>query len=157
MIALAGVPVNRAAFLDMIAFSEIGTELLPNTDDNRPYHDSACGWHAFQRIRRSLPQPEADYLRDNRILAAVETAQAQPWWPMVQDCDPRARAFIEILFNMGLAKFNEFTKAITAALQSDWQTCTAELLDSLWAHQVGARAETLASMVQSGSDPVSSP
>jgi lysozyme len=126
--------------------------LLPYTDTTGHI---TIGWGT--NLDAGITQAEADYLRDNRILAAVETAQAQPWWPMVQDCDPRARAFIEILFNMGLAKFNEFTKAITAALQSDWQTCTAELLDSLWAHQVGARAETLASMVQSGSDPVSSP
>lgn len=33
MIALAGVPTNRAAFLDMIAFSEIGPELLTKSDN----------------------------------------------------------------------------------------------------------------------------
>jgi muramidase (phage lysozyme) len=33
MIALAGIPTNRAAFLDMIAFSEIGPELLAKSDN----------------------------------------------------------------------------------------------------------------------------
>jgi muramidase (phage lysozyme) len=33
MIALAGIPTNRAAFLDMIAFSEIGPELLAASDN----------------------------------------------------------------------------------------------------------------------------
>jgi lysozyme len=121
--------------------------LLPYTDTTGHI---TIGWGT--NLDAGITQAEADYLRDNRILAAVETAQAQPWWPMVQDCDPRARAFIEILFNMGLAKFNEFTKAIAAAMESDWPTCSAELLDSLWARQVSERAETLAAMVLTGSD-----
>jgi muramidase (phage lysozyme) len=33
MIALAGVPSNRAAFLDMIAFSELGAALLAESDN----------------------------------------------------------------------------------------------------------------------------
>lgn len=124
--------------------------LLPYTDTTGHI---TIGWGT--NLDAGISQAEAAYLRDNRILSAVETAQAQPWWPMVQDCDPRARAFIEILFNMGLAKFNEFTKAISAALQSDWQTCSAELLNSLWAQQVGERAGRLAAMVATGEDPVS--
>ena len=123
--------------------------LLPYTDTTGHI---TIGWGT--NLDAGITQAEADYLRDNRILAAIDIAQAQPWWHMVKDCDPRARALIEILFNMGLGKFNEFTKAIAAALASDWPTCSAELLNSLWAHQVGARSETLASMVLTGADPV---
>jgi len=135
-------------------------KLTASINDNEsirllPYTDTTghitIGWGT--NLNAGITQAEADYLRDNRISSAVETAKAQPWWPMVQDCDPRARAFIEILFNMGLAKFNEFTKAIAAALQSDWQTCSAELLESLWAQQVGERAERLVAMVATGEDP----
>ena len=40
MIALAGVPTNRAAFLDMIAFSEIGPDLLAKSDNG---YNILCG------------------------------------------------------------------------------------------------------------------
>ena len=40
MIALAGVTTNRAAFLDMIAFSEIGPDLLAKSDNG---YNILCG------------------------------------------------------------------------------------------------------------------
>jgi hypothetical protein len=110
--------------------------------------------HGLRRRLLGITEAEAVYLRDNRIMAAITTAEAQPWWPNVKDCDARARAFIEILFSLGLGGFNEFTKAISAAVQPDWQTCSAELLDSLWHRQTGKRAETLAAMVLTGEDQV---
>ena len=40
MIALAGIPTNSAAFLDMIAFSEIGPDLLAKSDNG---YNILCG------------------------------------------------------------------------------------------------------------------
>jgi lysozyme len=88
------------------------------------------------------------------IQAAIATAEAQAWWPMVSPSDARSRAFVEILFNLGLGRFNGFTKALADAMASDWPACSAELLNSLWAQQVGERAGRLAAMVATGEDPV---
>ena len=147
MLQVLPCPIDLLKLTNSINAHE-SLRLLPYTDTTG--HIS-IGWGT--NLEAGITTAEADYLRDNRIFAAIDIAEAQPWWPMVKDCDARARAFIEILFNIGLGKFNEFTKAITAAMQSDWPTCSAELLDSLWARQIGARAETLASMVLTGSDP----
>jgi muramidase (phage lysozyme) len=54
MIALAGVPVNRAAFLDMIAFSEIGTELLAKSDNG---YDVLVGGTLFNGYADHPRQP----------------------------------------------------------------------------------------------------
>jgi lysozyme len=124
-----------------------GLRLLPYTDTTGHL---TIGYGT--NLDAGITEREAAYLRDNRIQAAIATAEAQGWWPMVEPSDARSRAFVEILFNIGLAKFNGFTKALGAAMASDWSTCSAELLDSLWAHEVGQRAETLAAMVLTGSD-----
>jgi GH24 family phage-related lysozyme (muramidase) len=59
--------------------------LLPYTDTTGHI---TIGWGT--NLDAGITQGEADYLRDNRITAAIDIAQAQPWWPMVQDCDARA-------------------------------------------------------------------
>lgn len=99
-----------------------------------------------------ISQDEAEYLLGNDIQLYIRTAEAQPWWPNVKDNDARARAFIEILFNLGLGSLAYFRKALAAAMRSDWDTCSIELLDSLWSKQVGERAEQLAKMIKTGQD-----
>ena len=99
-----------------------------------------------------ISQSEADYLLGNDIQSAIGTAETQDWWPHVKGSDARARAFIEILFNLGLGGLAYFRKALDAAMSDDWDTCSVELLDSLWAKQVGKRAEVLAAMVKTGED-----
>jgi lysozyme len=127
-----------------------GLRLLPYTDTTG--HIS-IGYGC--NLDAGITETEASYLRDNRIQAAIAMAEAQAWWPMVSPSDARSRAFVEILFNLGLGRFNGFTKALAAAMASDWPACSAELLNSVWAQQVGERAERLAAMVATGEDPVS--
>lgn len=103
-------------------------------------------------LSAGITEAEANFLRDNRIAAAISQAEAQPWWPDVKDCEPRARAFVEIIFNMGVANFQGFTLALSAAERNDWDTCAAQLLNSKWATQVGKRAEELAEMVKTGNE-----
>lgn len=95
---------------------------------------------------------EARFLLSNDLQFAVRTAQTQPWWSVVKDDDVRSRALTEIGYNIGFRALAGFHKALDAALRRDWPACAAALLDSLWARQVGARAERLAAMILTGTD-----
>lgn len=95
---------------------------------------------------------EATYLLQCDINKVVSTAQTQPWWINVRGNDARTRAFLEICFNVGFGALEGFSKALDAAMQSDWLTCASEFLNSVWARQVGQRAITLTQMIANGQD-----
>ena len=70
-----------------------------------------------------------------------------PWWRAL---DPvRQRVMMNMAFNMQ-GKLLGFRNFLAAAQRRDWSTASAEMLDSLWARQVGDRAKRLASMMRSG-------
>ncbi|KVE45476.1 glycoside hydrolase family protein [Burkholderia sp. BDU5] len=70
-----------------------------------------------------------------------------PWWSSL---DPvRQRVLMNMAFNMQ-GKLLGFRNFLAAAQRGDWSTAEAEMLDSLWARQVGDRAKRLASMMRSG-------
>lgn len=98
---------------------------------------------------------EAAMLLGNDIDISIATASQQPWFGLVEPCEPRLRAICEILFELGLPRFNGFHDAVAALNAGDWQTAGAEFLNSLWHLQVGKRAERLAAMIQTGKDEVS--
>lgn len=83
------------------------------------------------------------------MLAATAMARALAEW-VKMDTDCRRNALIEICFNMG-SKWRTFIRARAAAQLQDWQTMASELLNSLWATQVGkARSTRLADYFLTG-------
>jgi hypothetical protein len=70
--------------------------------------------------------------------------------------DVRARAFVEILFNLGLTRLDGFREALSAAMQDDWRTCASQFTDSRWYSQVGIaigeRGYVLTYMIETGED-----
>ena len=66
--------------------------------------------------------------------------------------EPRQRIIAEMIFNLGkrnLMKFKNMWKAIQL---QDWNRAANEMLDSLWAKQVGKRASRLAARMRTGLD-----
>lgn len=99
-----------------------------------------------------ISNEEGEYLLQNDINRAISEAESQSWWPAVSTSDPRTRAFVEIVFNIGLGKLAGFSHALEAAMQSDWVACASAFRDSLWFRQVGNRAVTLCNMIETGQD-----
>jgi lysozyme len=60
---------------------------------------------------------------------------------------PRYRALVNMAFNLGY-KLRVFKKFRAAVLAENWPLAATEMLDSLWAKQVGSRATRLAHMIQ---------
>ncbi|AHI79136.1 phage lysozyme family protein [Burkholderia thailandensis USAMRU Malaysia  len=69
------------------------------------------------------------------------------WW---RQLDPvRQRVMMNMAFNMQ-GRLLGFRNFLAAAQRGDWAMAAAEMLDSLWATQVGARATRLAKMMREG-------
>jgi len=64
-------------------------------------------------------------------------------------CDVRQRALVNMAFNLG-GRLGGFGKFLAAVERKDWETASKEMLNSLWAKQVGQRAVRLARMMRVG-------
>lgn len=61
---------------------------------------------------------------------------------------PRQLVLVSMAFNMGRERLNGFVHFLNKLHQNDWAGAADEMLDSVWAKQVGARATTLAKMMR---------
>lgn len=64
----------------------------------------------------------------------------------------RQRVVLEMGFNIGIHGLKKFEKMWQAILKEEWEQASKEMLDSVWAKQVGKRAIRLAEKMHRGSD-----
>ncbi|PLX49135.1 MAG: lysozyme [Desulfobulbaceae bacterium] len=92
---------------------------------------------------------EAMVLLRNDILAT--TLRLEKVVPGFRSLSERRRmALIDMCYNLGLPRLLKFKKMLAAMLARDFDTAADEMLDSVWADQVGQRAHTLATMMREG-------
>lgn len=65
----------------------------------------------------------------------------------------RKSVLINMAFNLGRPRLSQFKKALRAIDNEQWSIAAIEMLDSLWARQVGQRATELAARMSSGTIP----
>jgi len=117
-----------------------------------PYLDSVgkitigCGRNLTDN---GITSEECRTMLDRDIGIAIDGVRSffpdmDTWSPARQD------ALTDMMFNMGMTRFAGFKKMIGAIKTGAWITASREMLDSQWARQVGARAEELAKMVETG-------
>lgn len=103
-------------------------------------------------LSAGISHDEAEDLLSNRLQFATVSAESQSWWAYLGGNDARQRAVVECVYNMGLHGFGGFHDTLAALERGDWPAASAGLLNSLWAHQVGQRAEVIAKMILTGED-----
>ena len=97
-----------------------------------------------------ISEDEAKYLLNNdvdRILKEVEH------WSFLEKLnEPRQAVILDMVFNMGVTRFNANTwvKTFAAVQNEEWEKAANEMLDSKWAKQVGQRAIRLSQMMRKG-------
>lgn len=64
----------------------------------------------------------------------------------------RKKVILDMAYNMGIDGLSRFRKMIDALKAEDYDEASKEMLDSMWANQVGERAERLAKMMKTGED-----
>lgn len=107
--------------------------------------DSSRDWTGYQ-----ISALTANALLTSDLSYAQESAENLPEWTFL-NTPCRRNAITELVFNMGAAKWRNFAKCRYDIQQSDWQGAHDELLDSLWATQVGpTRSQRLALYLLSG-------
>jgi len=105
-----------------------------------PYRCSAGKWSIG--IGRNLSDNGIDYeecmiLLQNDIERCIAELNSFSWFDDLST--PRKAVIIEMVFNLGLSRFLTFKRMIRAIKQKDYKKAAYEMMDSLWAHQVGER------------------
>jgi len=96
-----------------------------------------------------VTQAEALALLANDIQnARNHLEQYLPWAGGLDEV--REAALVNMCFNMGIGGLMNFRKFLAALQAGDYKTAAAEMLDSLWAQQVGPRAQRLALQIETG-------
>lgn len=106
-----------------------------------------CG---HNMLANPLSQPDIDRFLENDIASAcLDLDKALPWWRSLDDV--RQRVLLNLCFNMGVAGLQSFHNTLGAIRGDDYAAAAKGMRESLWAKQVGARAERLSKMMETGS------
>ncbi len=101
---------------------------------------------------RGISREESAMLLDGDIrLLEIELFRALPWASALDDV--RQRVLLDMAFNLGLPGLLQFKRTLEAIRTGQYQQAATMMLDSLWARQVGQRAERLARMMATGATP----
>lgn len=102
---------------------------------------------------RGLSDAEVEFLFTNDLAFAASDLATQDW--ARGHSAVRSAVLIDMCFNLGLPRLLQFARMISALRARDYERAAMEMLDSKWAHQVGSRAQRLASMMRSDEWPTS--
>jgi lysozyme len=95
-----------------------------------------------------ISESEAEFLLENDIANVQRELAPFAWY---QSLDMVRKAAIEnMAFNLGIAGLLHFPSMIAALGAQDWQKAHDEALNSVWASQVGARANRIAQQILTG-------
>ena len=88
-------------------------------------------------------------LEHDVFVAETHATKAFEWFPLLNET--RQRAIVELIFNLGVVGFKGFRQTIAALKAGLYRAAAENLLDSLWAKQVGpTRSERIARYLKDG-------
>ena len=96
-----------------------------------------------------ISEQEALVLLNNDIDRVFSELQASCDW-FVKLSDNRKRALANMEFNLGISRFLEFEKMLSAIENSQFDRAADEAVRSRWAKQVGSRAHRIATLIREG-------
>lgn len=94
-----------------------------------------------------------DAMIDTLLEMDIDCAEAgaRKLFPGFDACTAgRQAAIVDLVFNMGLAKFSRFTRTIEAIRQGEWDRAASELCKSKWYSQVGTRGPKVVKLILEG-------
>lgn len=97
---------------------------------------------------RGISKDESRLMLSNDLNDSVRAAEGFSWY---EELTPiRKRVIVNMIFNMGLPRFKKFKKTIKYIKNWQYEHASIEMLDSVWAAQVGVRAKRLSKMMRNG-------
>lgn len=113
--------------------------------DSEGYWTIGYGRLVDERLSGGITEAEAAILLDHDLNRAVtELDRALPWWRKMSPS--WQRGLINMRFNLGLPRLLTFKKMLAALQAGDGERAADEALDSVWAGQVGERADRIAAL-----------
>jgi lysozyme len=95
-----------------------------------------------------LDDEEIAFILKHRVDLIEVQAEQYPWYDKLDDV--RKMVVLDMMYNLGANKFSIFHGMINAIASGDYKQAAAQMLNSLWAHQVGQRAVNLAKRMETG-------
>ncbi|HBO83133.1 MULTISPECIES: glycoside hydrolase family protein [unclassified Cupriavidus] len=130
---------RRRRYRDSRGFWTIGRGHNIDADPHYPY----------TLADEPLNDAQIDGLEDRDIAAAVGALdQYANWWRAMEE--PRQRVICNMCFNMGWGKLAGFVNTLQAMHFANYAAAAQGMRTSLWASQVGDRAERLAKIMETG-------
>src|SRR5688500_17548093 len=134
-----------------------GNRLKPYLDCCGKYwRDCTCEKKGYMTIAvgvnldEGISAAEGYLLTQGRIAAAREDLNIALPWASARLNDARYNALVNLCFNMGITRLLRFENTLDAIKREDWQRAHDELLDSIYAGQVGDRAKRVAKQLLTG-------
>lgn len=122
----------------------------------KPWRECACATRGALTIgwgrnldAYGVTQAEADAMLDHDLVRSIADVVAR--LPVAARLDEvRRDTLFNMALNLGVGGLLKFTAMLSALDRDDYPGAAREMLDSLWARQVGPRAARLAEQMRSG-------
>lgn len=99
-------------------------------------------------LEEGISENVANILFDESLAWVVQATSKLPWFKHLNEW--RQGVVENMIFNMGLPRFMKFQRFIKYLEIGDFDKAANEMMDSLWAKQVGIRAEHLSMIMRQG-------
>ena len=98
---------------------------------------------------KGLSKAEINILLNNDINdCESDLDRDMPWWRQLND--NRQRVLLNMCFNLGITRLKGFKSMLRDVQNGLYDQAAVEMIDSLWAQQVGGRAVRLAKLMKNG-------
>ena len=98
---------------------------------------------------KGLSKAEINILLNNDINdCESDLDREMPWWRQLSD--NRQRVLLNMCFNLGITRLKGFKSMLRDIQNGLYDQAAVEMIDSLWARQVGGRAVRLAKLMKNG-------
>lgn len=118
-----------------------------------PYQDSEGFWtigYGHKLSGNTISVEIAEQLLEMDLNEALMDFWKLPHEARASLNEVRGEVLVEMIFNLGFRGVLGFKRMLAAIAKGDFDTAADEMLDSLWAKQVGQRAEALADIMRRG-------
>ncbi len=117
--------------------------------DSRGYWTIGIGRMIDKRLKGGISKDEAIYLLKNDLKQCKKELDNNFDFFYLMDAT-RKNVLINMCFNLGISRLKRFKRMIAAIRKCDWEQAAKEMKDSRWSRQVGARAQELSLIMETG-------
>lgn len=96
---------------------------------------------------RGITMEQASMLLRNDINKCILQLQKYSFWSAVKNDDPKARAIINLCFNMGINTLLTFKNTLAYIEKQDWKNAARNLTMSKWYNQVKSRGPRVVKLI----------